>query len=68
MGSLYINTTGFFLGLGLLGGVDTLCSQAYGARSYYLMGLYANISRIVLLGFYIFVCLPFILFSSQILK
>lgn len=68
LGTLYINATGFFLGLGLLGGVDTLCSQAFGARQFYLMGLYANISRIVLLAFYIFVCLPFILLSEYALE
>lgn len=67
IGSLYINATGFYLGLGLLGGVDTLCSQAYGAKSFYLMGLYVNISRIVLIGFFIFVCLPFIIYSESIL-
>jgi multidrug resistance protein, MATE family len=67
IGSLYINATGFYLGLGLLGGVDTLCSQAYGAKSFYLMGLYVNISRIVLIGFFIFVCLPFIIYSETIL-
>lgn len=68
VGSFYINASGFILGIGLLGGMDTFCAQAYGAKSYYLLGLYVNVSRIVVIGFFIFGCLPFILASEYILE
>jgi MATE family multidrug resistance protein len=67
IGNLYLNATSFFFGLGLLGGVETLCSQAFGASSYYMMGLYINTSRIALIGFFLFISLPFILISEYIL-
>jgi MATE family multidrug resistance protein len=67
IGSLYINATGFFLALGLLGGMDTLCSQAYGAKHYKLLGTYANISRLCMFGFYILFSLPFLIINEEIL-
>jgi MATE family multidrug resistance protein len=67
IGSLYINATGFFLALGILGGMDTLCSQAYGAKQYKLLGTYANISRLCMFGFYIIFSLPFLIINEEIL-
>jgi MATE family multidrug resistance protein len=67
IGTLYINATGYILGIGLIGGLDTICSQTYGAKLYNLMGIYVNITRIVLVFFFFFVCLPMVIFSSPIL-
>lgn len=67
IGTLYINATGYIIGAGLIGGLDTLCSQTYGAKLYHLMGIYVNITRIVLLAFFFFICLPMVLFCSPIL-
>jgi MATE family multidrug resistance protein len=67
IGNLYLNATSFFFGLGLLGGVETLCSQAFGASSFYLMGLYINTSRVALIGFFLFISLPCILVSEYLL-
>ncbi len=68
IGTLYVNATGYVLGAGLIGGLDTLCSQTYGAKLYKLMGIYANIARFVVLIFFILICLPSIYFTSNILN
>lgn len=67
IGTLYFNATGYILGAGLIGGLDTLCSQAFGAKKYELMGIFANIARISVFGFFLLVSLPFIIFSKPIL-
>jgi MATE family multidrug resistance protein len=67
IGSLYINATGFLIALGLLGGMDTLCSQAFGAKQYKLLGTYANIARLCMFGFYIIFSLPFLIINEEIL-
>ncbi len=67
VGAIFINASGLILGIGLIGAVDILCAQAYGAKSYYLMGIYVNTSRIVMIGFFIFSCLPCIMSCKYIL-
>jgi MATE family multidrug resistance protein len=67
IGTLYVNATGYILGAGLIGGLDTLCSQTFGAKQYRLMGIYANIARLVVVFFFIFICVPFIVYSSTFL-
>jgi MATE family multidrug resistance protein len=68
IGTLYVNGTGYILGAGLIGGLDTLCSQTFGAKQYRLMGIYANIARLVVLAFFLIICLPAIYFSSSLLS
>ena len=67
IGTLYINATGYIIGAGLIGGLDTLCSQTFGAKLYHLMGIYVNITRVVLLLFFFIICVPMVYFSSPIL-
>ena len=67
IGTLYINSTGYLMGIGLLGGLDTLCSHSFGAGQFKLVGIYTNISRVVAICFYILICLPLAFFSKSIL-
>lgn len=68
IGTLYINATGYILGAGLIGGIDTLCSQTFGAKEYKLLGVFSNIAKLVILAFFILICLPFVYFSSNLLN
>lgn len=36
LGNMFINVVCFSIGIGLNGAIDTLASQAYGAKEYYL--------------------------------
>lgn len=67
LGTLYINATGYILGAGLIGGLDTLGAQSVGAQKWKMLGIYANITRLTVLIFFIFISLPFIVFSKFIL-
>ena len=67
LGTLYVNSTGFVIGLGLIGGIDTLCSQSYGAKEYKLMGIYMNIGRITVIMFFVILFLPFVIFCDTLL-
>jgi MATE family multidrug resistance protein len=67
IGTLYINATGYVLGAGLMGGLDTLCSQAFGNRKYKMVGVYANVARICIGFYFIFISLPFTIFSKPML-
>lgn len=57
----------FFNQLGMASALETLCGQAYGAKKYYMLGVYMQRSWIVL-----FLCcillLPIYLFASPFLK
>lgn len=48
LGNMMCNITGFSLAFGLLSALDTLISQAYGAKLYRLMGLHAQRAIIIL--------------------
>ena len=48
MAVMFTNITGLSLGLGLSTALDTLCSQAFGARTPQKMGLYAQTGGLVL--------------------
>jgi MATE family multidrug resistance protein len=67
IGTLLMNSTGFTIGLGLMGGLDTLCSQAYGAKEYRIVGIFANIARMTILLFFLCVSIPCIIFSKHLL-
>jgi MATE family multidrug resistance protein len=58
LGSFYVNSLGYIFGIGLLGGVDTICSQAFGAKQYFVVGVFINISKICLFAFSIFIIIP----------
>ena len=45
--NLYINCCVFSISIGLISGMDTLCSNAYSVKNYYLMGLYMHRARLV---------------------
>jgi MATE family multidrug resistance protein len=67
LGTIYINATGYILGVGLLGGLDTLCSQSYGAREFYLLGIYSNVARIIVTVFFLIICIPCIFYCESLL-
>ena len=67
LGTLYVNATGYIPGIGLLGGIDTLCSQAFGQKNYVMIGNYASIGRASVTLFFIFVSVPMNFLSYYIL-
>ena len=67
LGTIYINATGYILGMGFLGGVDTLCARSYGAKEYKIMSIYCNISTLVMNIFFLIISIPCIIFSDSFL-
>ncbi|KAK6150363.1 hypothetical protein DH2020_015295 [Rehmannia glutinosa] len=57
----------FGLMLGMASALETLCGQAYGAKKYYMLGVYLQHSWLVLTSFCVFT-LPIFIFASPILK
>ena len=53
LGNLMINVVWFSVGMGMNGAIDTLVSQAFGNKQYYLCGWFLNRGRIVQLIFFI---------------
>ena len=68
LGTLYVNATGYIPGIGLLGGIDTLCSQAYGQKNYVMIGNYASIGRASITIFFLFISIPMNFLSYYILQ
>jgi len=66
LGTLIMNATGYILCIGLLGGLDTLGAQAFGARQLYLLGLHTHITRISVFLFFLIICCPLFSFSYDI--
>ena len=54
---------GVSIGFGIVSGLDTLCSQAYGSKMFYLMGCYLNRARIFIS--ILFVPLFFVLIFAE---
>eukprot|EP01043_Picozoa_sp_COSAG02_P003761 COSAG02_NODE_94_length_37427_cov_79.161728_16_plen_203_part_00 len=48
MGMMFVNVTGFSLCFGGMSSMDTLCSQAYGAENFYLVGTWAQRGALML--------------------
>ena len=48
MGMMFVNVTGFSLCFGGMSSMDTLCSQAYGAKNYFLVGVWAQRGALML--------------------
>ncbi|KAK4842837.1 hypothetical protein QYF36_000655 [Acer negundo] len=57
----------FGLLLGMASALETLCGQAFGAKKYYMLGVYMQLSRIVL-SVCCVLLLPLYLFASPVLK
>ena len=51
--NLYINCCVFSISIGLISGMDILCSNAYAVKNYYLMGVYMHRARLVAIIFVI---------------
>ena len=49
LGTLLVNVIGISVTTGICGGLDTLVSQAYGAKLYYECGAYLNRWRFILI-------------------
>ena len=49
LGNTTVNVIVISIGAGIWGGIDTLVSQAYGRKDYYMWGVYLNTARIVLI-------------------
>lgn len=58
LGTLYVNTTGYIPGVSLLGGIETLCSQAFGQKNYKMVGNYTSIGRATVLLFFLLISVP----------
>ena len=48
MGMMFVNVTGFSLCFGGMSSMDTLCSQAYGAENFHLVGTWAQRGALML--------------------
>lgn len=68
LGTFYVNATGLIVGWGLLGGIDTLCSQAFGLKRFRIVGNYASIGRLVTIVFFFCFTIPMNFLSYRILK
>lgn len=68
LGTTFNNLIGLSIIYGLVGGIDTLCSQAFGANKYNLIGTYTSICRFFIFSFCLLVYLPLALNSSKILS
>ena len=64
---LYLNIVALSFGIGLFGGIETLCSNAFGARKFTLVGKHFFIGKLIVLVFYFCISLPMILFSFKLL-
>jgi MATE family multidrug resistance protein len=67
LGNIYLNFIGVLIGFGILGGLDTMGSNAYGCYMYDQLGIYTIRSRIILLFIFLTITLPFGLWSQCIL-
>lgn len=68
LGMFYLNSMGFILGIGILGGLDTICSQSFGAKQYHVISLFTNITKVVLFFYAILIITPCLFASKFILS
>ena len=65
---LYMNCMFLYITMGLTTGMETLCSNAYGVKKYYLMGIYIHRIRIMSYMFAIVLAVFHFIFSIRILS
>jgi hypothetical protein len=68
LGMFYVNSMGFILGIGILGGLDTICSQSFGARQYHVISLFTNIAKVVLFFYTVLIIIPGLFLCKFILS
>lgn len=68
LATIYINCTGFLFGIGLLGVMDTLCSQAYGARQYKTLNFFYRLSNVIVILFFIMFVIPLSFFFNNLIS
>lgn len=67
IGTLYVNTTGIVPGIALLGGIETLCSHAFGQKNLKMVAAYASIGRATVIAFFLLITVPLNFMSYRIL-
>ena len=65
---LYINISTLIIIYGIIGALDTLGSNAYGARNYKLMGIYFDRCRVIGLFIWFNICIFHFFFARKILN
>jgi MATE family multidrug resistance protein len=68
IGSVYVNILGYVFAVGLVRGMDTICSQAYGIKLFIILSTYYRVCKLVLYVFTIVIGIPLILFNKEILS
>lgn len=58
IGTLYVNATGYIPAAGLLGGIDTLCSQQFGRQRLDKVGIFASIGRVSVTLYFFLITIP----------
>lgn len=58
IGTLYVNATGYIPAAGLLGGIDTICSQQFGRKRLDKVGIFASIGRVSVTLYFFFLTIP----------
>lgn len=53
LGTITCNVVCFSIGVGLAGGIETLCSQAFGNKKNYLAGCYYNRAQVIIIALFI---------------
>ncbi len=64
---LYINISTLIIIYGIIGALDTLASNAYGARNYKLMGIYFDRCRVIGSFTWFIICIFHFLFARKII-
>ena len=66
--NLYINCCVYSIAIGLVSGMETLSSNAYGVKKYYLMGLYMHRARLIAIIFVIIISILNYFYEIKILS
>lgn len=67
LSTFYINIVGLAIGVGFMGGIDLLCSSAFGASKFKLVAKHFLIARVSIILFFIFAIIPLCFVSYYIL-
>jgi MATE family multidrug resistance protein len=66
--NLYINCCVFSIAIGLISGMETLCSNAFGVKNNYLIGVYIHRARFITLIFVLVLTVFNLFFAVEILR